>query len=88
MSNRRPFLPLDKPRSWTLFVVSGLVGMAIGLVGFVAASFELRAVQILAMGLFMVCWTVAAVSWVVFVIRFVTGQYRNIQARAWKEQVW
>jgi len=62
--------------------------MAIGLVAFVAAFFELRIIQFVAMALFVTCWVIAAVSWVVFAIRFVSGQYRNIEARPWKEQVW
>ena len=84
----RPFLPLDKPRSWTVFVVSCLTGVVIGAVGFGAAFLELDFLRLAAMALFGVCWAIAAVSWVLFMVRFTNGDYRGIEARPWKDQIW
>ena len=88
MSEKRPFIPNDKPRFWVLFVLAGLSGMAVGLVGFGAAWFELRWLALPMMFLFVCCWLVAAISWFGYVFGFLTGRYRNLSSRPWAEQVW
>lgn len=37
MSEPKPFIPRDKPKSWVVGILAGLVGLAVGLVGFAAA---------------------------------------------------
>jgi hypothetical protein len=87
-ANRRPFIPRDKPRLWVVFTLSGLIGMGIGLIGFGAAWLHLGLIAAVAVVLFAICWIIAAVSWIGFVVRLVSGCYRDIQARDWNEQVW
>ena len=88
MANPRPFLPLDKPRSWTLFILAGLSGVAAGLLAFVAATFEVRALAVAGVVIFVTCWSVGVVSWLIFVSGLVRGRYRNLKPAPWKEQIW
>ena len=88
MSEAKPFLPLDKPRSWVIGICAGLAGMAVGLVGFVFAWQGIKVIQAIAIGLFIICWVTFAVSWLVFVVRLISGRYSNLQPKPWSEQVW
>ncbi len=88
MVDKRPFIPRDKPRFWVLFVLAGLSGMGVGLIGFGAAWFEQRWLASPMMLLFACCWLVAAVSWLGFIFGLLTGRYRNLSPRPWAEQIW
>ncbi len=68
-----------------LFVLAGLVVMAVGLVGFAAAWLGLVLLQKISMALFIVCWGIAAASWFGFIIGLLSGRYRKLEN---KEQVW
>ena len=88
MSQKRPFIPTDKPRFWVLFTLACLLGMGFGLIGFGAAWFELRWLALPMMFLFACCWLVAAASWLGYAFGCITGRYRNLTSRPWSEQVW
>ncbi len=38
--------------------------------------------------LFFLSWTVAAIMWLIFAVGLVTGRYKNISEKEWKEQLW
>lgn len=88
MTEPKPFFPLDKPRSWVIFVSATLLGLAIGLTAFAAAWFDVTLRRILATSLFVACWLVAAVCWCIFMIRQGAGRYRDIEPKPWKDQIW
>ena len=83
-----PFFPRDKPRTWIIGVCAGLSGMTIGLVGLAFGLLGIRSIQLAALPLFGMCWTVFALSWIVFAFRLMTGNYKNLEAKDWNEQVW
>lgn len=84
----RPFIPSNKPRFWIVFVLACLTGLGFGLLGFLAAWLELKLIYQVSITLFFVSWTVAATSWLGFAVGLISGRYRNIEHRRWKEQVW
>lgn len=85
---RRPFIPRDKPKSGVIFILACLVGLAIGLVGFAAAWAGISWLKSIFMLLFFTCWLVAAASWFVLMFGMLTGRYRNMQPKEWREQLW
>ena len=62
--------------------------MGVGLIGFLAGMAEIRAISLVAALIFVACWCVAVLSWLLFTVRWVTGRYRNLQPRPWREQIW
>ena len=88
MSTKQAFLPRDKPRSWVVGVCAGLIGMAIGLLGFFSAWLGIKPVQAIAVFLFVICWLTSAVSWLFFLLRLISGQYRNLEPKEWQQQIW
>ena len=88
MTGTKPFIPRDKPRSWVVFICSGLLGMAVGVVGFGFAWLGIKIIQAIAIALFILCWVICAISWLVFIFSLVSGRYSNLQPKSWSEQVW
>ncbi len=88
MAGARPFLPMDKPRSWVVFNLAVLVGLALGLLGAAAAWLNLAFALSVLETLFFACWLVAAISWLGFRLGMSSGRYHNLPARPWREQVW
>jgi hypothetical protein len=86
--SQKPFIPRDKPKSWVVGIIAGLSGLGVGLIGFVAAGAEIRWLYQIAAALFLVCWAIAAVSIVTFLIGCLQGRYSRLEARPWREQVW
>lgn len=85
----QPFIPRDKPKSWVLFICAALIallafGPIIGLGTLVEASwlYQLGIVG------FVACWCVMAVSGAITAVGGLTGRYRNLVAKDWKDQVW
>jgi hypothetical protein len=76
------------PKSAVLFVVFGVAGIGVGALGALAASLGLNPAQSILTLLFVFCWAVAAVSAAVAAIRALSGSYRNIEAKPWKQQIW
>ncbi len=88
MSEPKPFIPKDKPKSWVIFILAGLIGLAVGLVGFAAAWAGISWLKGAAIFIFVLCWLVSAATWLVFIFGLLTGRYKNIQPREWGEQLW
>jgi len=88
MSETKPFIPRDKPRSWVIGVLAGLSGLGVGLIAFAAAALSIEWVKVVAITLFVACWATFAVSWLVFVSGLITGRYANLEPRNWSEQLW
>lgn len=88
MSKPEPFIPKDKPKSWVVGLLAGLVGLAVGLVAFAAAWAGISWLKSIAMFLFVLCWLAFAASWFVFIFGLLTGRYRNMQLKEWREQLW
>jgi len=88
MNKGRAFIPRNKPRSWVIGVLSSLFGSGSGLIAFVAAHTDLLLVKWISSTLFLLCWLVFAVSWIICFVGSITGRYHDIEDRDWKEQVW
>lgn len=86
---KQPFIPRDKPKSWVLGVLSGLVGLIVaGPMMFAGGYFDLGLVKGIGITMFVICWLTFATSWLVFVVRMLKGKYRDIQDREWCDQLW
>lgn len=88
MASTEPFIPNDKPRSWVVSVCAGLIGLAVGLIAFIATWLDLPALKSIAFTAFVLSWAALAVFGLVFLVRLFSGRYGNVESRPWKEQVW
>ena len=88
MGTKKPFIPLDKPKSWVIFICASLLSIAFGLLGFVIAMFGLKLIAIFPIALFAVCWFIGAISWLVFIFGLISGRYINLKPKPWSEQIW
>ena len=85
---KKTFIPRDKPKSWVVFVLSALLGLAFGLCAFAAAlNGWLIAKAIFTTG-FAACWVVAALAGVTCGIGMATGRYASLQEKPWRDQLW
>ena len=88
MPSPQPFFPDDKPRSWVVAISAGLLGLLFGLIAFGAAWADMPAIKTLFFFAFAACWAIFAMCWVIFIVGHLSGRYRSIQPRPWREQVW
>jgi hypothetical protein len=88
MNKERPFFPINQPKFAVVFVTAGLIGMLIGLIGFTAGWFRIIWLMKTMIWLFMICWAIAAISFIGFVSGMITGRYRKMEPRSWKKQIW
>jgi len=87
-SDKRAFIPKDKPKSWVIFVLATLIGLGVGLIGALLMWGGFPTLAYAAMALFVACWLVAASAWVVFAVGSVSGAYKNLSPKPWSEQKW
>jgi len=85
---KKPFIPRDKPKSWIVFVLSALLGLAFGLCAFAAGSYSWPIAKAIFIAGFAACWTLGALAGVTCGIGMATGRYDNLQERPWRDQVW
>jgi len=85
---KKPFIPRDKPKSWVVFVLSALLGLAFGLGAFAAASYGWPFGKAIFIAGFAACWAVGALAGLTCGIGMATRRYRNLQEKPWREQVW
>ena len=86
--NKKPFFPKDKPKSWVIGITSGLIGILVaGPMMFLGIYIGVGLIKMSGTILFVLCWTVFAVTSVVFVFGFLTGKYRGLKEKEWSEQV-
>jgi len=88
LSESKPFIPLNKPRSWVIFICTCLLGIALGLLGFISTWLGFKVVAVLLIALFVLSWVIGFISWLVFISGLISGRYINIQHKQWSEQVW
>jgi uncharacterized membrane protein YGL010W len=88
MRSSRPFFPDDKPRSWVIAISAGLLGLLLGSIAFGAAWAGLQVIKTLSLAAFVACWATFAICWAIFFVGQLSGRYRNMRPRPWREQVW
>jgi hypothetical protein len=88
MAEQKPFIPRDKPKSWVVGILAGLVGLCVGFVAVAAVMLGLNWLKQIAVAVFFLCGLVFGVTWLVFISGLLSGRYRNIQEKQWKEQLW
>jgi hypothetical protein len=76
------------PKLAVLFVAFALGGIVVGILGMVALSFDLGAVQSFLSDLFFLCWLCAVASLVGYAVRCAIGSYRELKPKPWNEQKW
>jgi hypothetical protein len=87
--NKKPFIPKDKPKSWVIFTLACLSGLLVAgpiLIG--GNILKIKAISTIGMALFILCWSVAAIVWVIYITHFLAGHYKQIEERDWKDQIW
>ena len=86
--DNKPFIPRDKPKSWVVFVLSALLGLAFGLCAFAAASYGWPTAKAICIAGFAACWAAGALAGITCGIGMATGRYGNLQEKPWRDQVW
>jgi len=83
------FIPKDKPKSWVIFNVSGLIGLLVAVPIFVlGACLESEIVENIGTRLLLLCLIVGIPAWLIFAAGMVSGKYRSIKTRKWRQQIW
>jgi hypothetical protein len=59
-----------------------------GLLGFGAAWLEMTWLYMFFMAMFFVCWFIFMASWIGVMIGNISGRYRGITEKPWREQIW
>ena len=82
-------VPHDKPKSLLLFLAGLLAGLFV-FVPMIIAGLALEKVMLMLTGAagLAVAWLPAAFMALLFAARLAAGDYRQIQTRPWREQVW
>jgi hypothetical protein len=89
INSKKPFLPRDKPRSWIVAIICGLIGVLVaGPLAIAGITFEISALKEAGTLLFWCSWMVAISMGAVFLSKTIAGRYKSIEARDWSEQVW
>ena len=85
---KRPFIPPHYPKSFVVFTIAGLTGLAFG--GLAILSFYVKSDVLRFIGTagFFVCWATMAGAFIIFLPRSWSGKYRNLPPRPWKDQIW
>lgn len=85
----KPFIPRDKPKSWIVFICTGLIAVLVaGPIAISGSILEIKSLKMTGVFLFMFCWVTMFVMFVVGMISRIMGKWKNIQEREWKDQVW
>ncbi len=88
-NNEKSFIPRDKPKSWVLGILAGLIALVVASpIMFLGAYFKYSIIKNLGITLFVACWGTFAISWLIFFIGMLGGKYKNIQEQDWSEQLW
>jgi len=87
-SKAKPFFPRDKPRTWIIYQCASLAGLAIGLLAFASSWLGWGWLKNLGVILFFACGLIALACWLVFIVRLGHGDYRKLEEREWRDQMW
>ncbi|WP_027715251.1 hypothetical protein [Desulfuromonas sp. TF] len=86
---KKPFFPKDKPKSWILYITSGLVGLLVGgPLAYAGGYFEIKYLKIIGTIIFATCWSIMLVMFFVFAFGQASGKYKKMEEKSWKEQEW
>jgi uncharacterized membrane protein len=85
---KEPFIPADKPKFFVIAVLSALAGLGVGMLAFIAAHFEVSQVSSVLLPAMFLCWLTMAISFAGLSIGLITGKYRAMAAKPWKDQLW
>jgi CHASE2 domain-containing sensor protein len=88
MSDSRPFIPRNKPRFWVIGVLAGLAGLGFGVLAFCAAWLGVSILKACFMAAFIACWAIFVVAWFGCLSGFISGRYRGLSDKPWRDQVW
>lgn len=85
----RSFIPDDKPKSWVVFTLAGLIGVVIfGPLMFAGDYFGSKVLYNLAFGGFLICWMAACGAGILLTVGKAQGKYANVEKLPWDKQVW
>ena len=81
-----PFLPTDRPRSWSLAVICALAALLV--VAPLQFLLDDSPVAGLLSAAFIGLGALGGCSFVFYIVRSALGHYRGLQALPWREQQW
>ena len=90
MGETSAFIPKNKPKFWVIGILAGLSALFSTALSFGAVwlGIPIPIVKALLIPVFAICWATFAVSWVGFAIGMLSGRYRNLTEKPWREQEW
>ena len=88
MSERKPFIPRDKPKFWVFMTLACLCGLGFGVFVFAASWLEVLWLSRLMTVLLVSCCLVGFICGVGFTLKLARGRYQSLEERPWSEQEW
>ncbi len=92
MSNqivKKPFIPRNKPKSWIIFICGGFIGLLVAsplaVLGIILNFWFLKVIGTV---LFFACGCTMATMFVVGAINRFSGNWKKLEEKDWKDQVW
>lgn len=86
---KKPFIPRDKPKSWIIFICGVLIGLLVaGPLAILGSALNFWLLKIIGSVLFFACWAIAAIMFFVGIISRISGNWKKLEDRNWKDQVW
>ena len=89
MPAKHHFFPRNKPKSWVVFIVCILSGVTIS-APLVALGyyFDIKLIEVAGRCIFVVSWVIGFLAWGIYIYRLVSGRYKHIEEKGWKDQLW
>ena len=89
MTEKRPFIPRDKPESWCIGIISGMVALLVaGSLLLVGALLNVGVVKSFGTIIFVSCVVIFFLMWIVFMVGLASGKYEVVEEKNWGDQVW
>ena len=89
MSEKKAFIPTNKPKSFVVAHLAVLVGLFVAAPVIVVGSFyDIGALATLGNVLFFFCWLLGFTMGFKYYFGFLSGKYSDMKDQDWKNQPW
>lgn len=84
----KSFIPRDKPKSLVIFILSLLTGLLIAVpLAIISILIKIKILAYASKYLLIFCGTVCLIMWIIFFFKGLNGEYKNVDSKPWKDQL-